>query len=696
LSSTATDKNSSVSNEDIDSNLHKYFFPYLLGYNSEKVDLFFLRKWQQSPAIFKNTGGGTAKENLYEMINKGYLDAILLHNDDLDDDENAKEQKDLFLTWNPELRAIKGSEKEEENDNETKENIASIIGDVADIKAEDDGEENTFDDFGIMYIEDLLEEDAIEERVGYSEEDDMFSDPLKEDHASGNWEWKVVKRITMKETGEEWSGTMPVRIGDGKLLAKSGLSAMKNQKRKGVFKKAYLDTAHKAFHKDGFSIIINSLDTKWMAMEKLATNFEDYFGHRTSINLYLTPPNAQAFEVHYDWMDTYILQIEGEKHWLLYDNTFKELPSPWMKEKIMSSQDENLKLIGNFTLKPGDMLYMPAGYPHQASTNSSNEPSLHITVGVETTFIGSYESLLRYFLYTLTYNINFEKITKLEGLESVNKIDESFVSLQNLKCEKMDPNQEFLPFSLFLQSPLFEKEDGVEDNAKSTKSEEESSINGECSSERHENLQTEEKRDYIGKDHLLWGEILMIFIELVAKNNINAPFRLAVPYSQNLKLNPYLAFEGLSRILREEFWLLSNKEGKDNSNYDILRGLFFDFLKDTGKSNTWDFFDNLIAVPPNLDTSKRAKQSHEETENNILKYLEEIDENERKTKTIAKLKLRFRDLIVQFTCLIENKENQKLILEYFERFMKRDLLAKQVLREKRLNRFKKNFEVNKF
>ena len=36
-------------------------------------------------------------------------------------------------------------------------------------------------------------------------------------------------------------------------------------------------------------------------------------------NVYLTPPGTQGFAPHFDDVDVFILQLEGKKHWRLYE-----------------------------------------------------------------------------------------------------------------------------------------------------------------------------------------------------------------------------------------------------------------------------------------------------------------------------------------------------------------------------------------
>ena len=39
---------------------------------------------------------------------------------------------------------------------------------------------------------------------------------------------------------------------------------------------------------------------------------------------YLTPPGTQGFAPHYDDIEAFILQLEGKKHWKLYNPRYEQ------------------------------------------------------------------------------------------------------------------------------------------------------------------------------------------------------------------------------------------------------------------------------------------------------------------------------------------------------------------------------------
>ncbi|ORC84751.1 lysine-specific demethylase NO66 [Trypanosoma theileri] len=107
------------------------------------------------------------------------------------------------------------------------------------------------------------------------------------------------------------------------------------------------------------------------------SKMEDIFCCFCGLNSYWTPANSQGFAPHYDDVDVFLLQLEGEKEWNLYT-----APSEVDVLSRYSSEDYNPKdlppPIMTLRLVPGDVLYMPRGTVHQGRTLGEKH-SLHVT-----------------------------------------------------------------------------------------------------------------------------------------------------------------------------------------------------------------------------------------------------------------------------------------------------------------------------
>lgn len=51
---------------------------------------------------------------------------------------------------------------------------------------------------------------------------------------------------------------------------------------------------------------------------KFMTNLQEYFGSLVGCNVYLTPAYSQGFAPHYDDIEAFVVQVDGEKHWRVY------------------------------------------------------------------------------------------------------------------------------------------------------------------------------------------------------------------------------------------------------------------------------------------------------------------------------------------------------------------------------------------
>ncbi|EPQ16395.1 MYC-induced nuclear antigen [Myotis brandtii] len=112
-------------------------------------------------------------------------------------------------------------------------------------------------------------------------------------------------------------------------------------------------------------------DELWRIQEKL----ECYFGSLVGSNVYITPAGSQGLPPHYDDVEVFILQLEGQKHWRLYHPTV-----PLAREYSVEAEDRLGRPAHEFTLKAGDLLYFPRGTIHQADTPPGLAHSTHLTI----------------------------------------------------------------------------------------------------------------------------------------------------------------------------------------------------------------------------------------------------------------------------------------------------------------------------
>jgi ribosomal protein L16 Arg81 hydroxylase len=128
----------------------------------------------------------------------------------------------------------------------------------------------------------------------------------------------------------------------------------------------------------GKTVILTAVQHRWPPAAALCRSLEAFFGCPVHANMYLTPPGAQGFDAHFDGHEVFVLQLEGTKHWRFYGSG-REWPLP--DEDGPVALDRLGPVTQEVFVQPGDMLYMPRGYIHEAFT--SDKASMHLTVGVK-------------------------------------------------------------------------------------------------------------------------------------------------------------------------------------------------------------------------------------------------------------------------------------------------------------------------
>ena len=158
----------------------------------------------------------------------------------------------------------------------------------------------------------------------------------------------------------------------------------------------YANNPHAAYL-DGCSIIVNHADFHHEIIANLCNSLQETLPH-VYANTYLSPPDSHAVNAHADDRDVLVLQVLGSKTWKVY----KEVPIqfPFENEQVgkngldvdpsvfaggLCFNDKEIKLSA------GDVLYMPRGFVHEASTHTQStisaneiEPSFHITLAIAT------------------------------------------------------------------------------------------------------------------------------------------------------------------------------------------------------------------------------------------------------------------------------------------------------------------------
>ena len=105
---------------------------------------------------------------------------------------------------------------------------------------------------------------------------------------------------------------------------------------------------------------------------------QEQFGSMAGSNVYLTPPDSQGFAPHYDDIEAFVLQLEGRKLWRVYRprDPSEELA---LTSSPNFSQEDLGEPVLQTVLEPGDLLYFPRGFIHQAECQDGVH-SLHLTL----------------------------------------------------------------------------------------------------------------------------------------------------------------------------------------------------------------------------------------------------------------------------------------------------------------------------
>ena len=127
----------------------------------------------------------------------------------------------------------------------------------------------------------------------------------------------------------------------------------------------------------------------------------DLIGIPVSVHLYASAPGSQVLDPHTDPYDVLVWQVKGRKSWRAcvprqeiaagkggadLTDAQRCLLQELAKDSIegctpYTTDDTHSLVCDDFTMAPGDVLYMPKGVVHYADTDP-NEEAFHLTIGI--------------------------------------------------------------------------------------------------------------------------------------------------------------------------------------------------------------------------------------------------------------------------------------------------------------------------
>ena len=132
----------------------------------------------------------------------------------------------------------------------------------------------------------------------------------------------------------------------------------------------------------GASVVMNDVDSLTPGLASVSDAIEAAGLGKAQGNVYISWQSHKAFHTHYDTHDVWAVQVEGEKTWNIWEGRAEQpIPHPLFRGQAQSHHDEARgKLRAKVLMQPGDLLYLPRGWYHDALAEAP--ASVHIAYGV--------------------------------------------------------------------------------------------------------------------------------------------------------------------------------------------------------------------------------------------------------------------------------------------------------------------------
>ena len=150
-------------------------------------------------------------------------------------------------------------------------------------------------------------------------------------------------------------------VRDGKTL-----SAVDTCRRAGIGHRTIDDVIQPnrvlELHAAGASMVLQGLQFTDPHLARVANNLALDLGHAVQVNAYLSPAAARGLELHFDYHDVFVLQLDGRKRWRVWEPLERTRRPVRAGPRVpMPTFDELGEPALDLTLTAGDCLYLPRG-----------------------------------------------------------------------------------------------------------------------------------------------------------------------------------------------------------------------------------------------------------------------------------------------------------------------------------------------
>jgi lysine-specific demethylase/histidyl-hydroxylase NO66 len=133
----------------------------------------------------------------------------------------------------------------------------------------------------------------------------------------------------------------------------------------------------------GASLVANDVQWRSKALSETTEMLGRTFAAAVGANAYCSFGGVKAFASHYDAHDVFAIHLEGEKTWRLYTNQEDNPVSMPEGDPRPYFEARRGALMQEVRMKPGDLLYLPRGWYHDALADGDrNAASLHVSFSV--------------------------------------------------------------------------------------------------------------------------------------------------------------------------------------------------------------------------------------------------------------------------------------------------------------------------